>query len=182
VTAKNFNISNVLSFTRILLVIPFYIYLVNEKDLIAISIGIVAVLTDFVDGWAARKYQLETELGKILDPIGDKLLLSGAVIALIIRGDIPFWFFVIVFSRDIIILIAGTYLKSKIGKVNQSNIWGKIAFAVTAVVVLGVIADFGIFIEYGFYVATFFLIISFISYFFVFIDQLKKIRSEKKPD
>lgn len=170
---KNLNISNFLSFLRILLVAPFFILLLNENDFWAIIVGIMAVITDFIDGWAARKFNMITDLGRILDPVGDKLLLAAAIIALLIRGDIPLWFFILAFSRDLVILLFGLYLKNKSGEITESNIWGKIAFALTSVVILGVIAELPYFYEYGFIISAILLVISSISYFIKFIKFQK---------
>lgn len=173
-TKRDLNISNILSFLRLILAIPFFIFLINREDFIAVLIGIIAVVTDFIDGWLARKLDISTDLGRMLDPLGDKILLAAAVIALLIRGDIPIWFFVIVFTRDILILLGGLYLKKKSGNITESNIWGKIAFAFTAVVILGIIADISYFFDYGFYISALFLIISFISYIVKFIKYLQR--------
>ena len=170
---RDLNISNIISLARIILVIPFFLLLINRQDVSALIVGIIAAISDFFDGWFARKFGLITELGKTIDPIGDKLLMAAGAVALFVRGDMPLWFFIFVFARDIVILLGGFYMKRSTGRVVQSNIFGKVAFAVTAVVILGVIANVPHFIDYGYYIAALFLILSSISYARFLINFIK---------
>ena len=88
-------IPNLLSIIRIALVYPILnnIYLGNFK--ISIAIFLVASLTDALDGFLARKMEWQTDLGQILDPVADKLLLSGTVFILWLNEYIPFYIFVL---------------------------------------------------------------------------------------
>ena len=67
----------------------------------------LAGVTDGLDGWIAKKYQFESALGAMLDPIADKLLLVSTYTMLAVLGDIPFWLLVLVIFRDL--LIVGGY-------------------------------------------------------------------------
>jgi len=62
---------------------------------------IVAIATDGVDGWIARKYEIVTDLGKLLDPIADKVLTGFAFIGLSILGELPWWITIVVLIREI---------------------------------------------------------------------------------
>jgi len=97
-------IPNLLSIVRIALVYPILnnIYLGNFK--VSVIFFLVASLTDALDGFLARKMHWQTELGQILDPVADKLLLSGTVFILWLNSFIPFYIFIIFISRDIAIL------------------------------------------------------------------------------
>ena len=97
-------IPNLLSIIRIALVYPILnnIYLGNFK--ISIVFFLVASLTDALDGFLARKMNWQTELGQILDPVADKLLLSGTIFILWLNNFIPFYIFIIFISRDVAIL------------------------------------------------------------------------------
>jgi len=97
-------IPNLLSISRIGLVYPILnnIYLGNFK--ISIIFFLVASLTDALDGFLARKMNWQTDLGQILDPVADKLLLSGTIFILWLNNFIPFYIFIIFISRDIVIL------------------------------------------------------------------------------
>ncbi len=115
------NLATRISIARILL-IPFFIgsivYYKNEGSLISylpFAIFLAAVLTDAVDGFIARRFNQKTELGTIIDPIADKLLLISAFICLSLSKSIPEnlrlppWLPILVISRDIIIVL-GTVL------------------------------------------------------------------------
>ena len=98
-------IPNLLTIIRIALVYPILnnIYLGNFE--ISIIYFIVASVTDGLDGFIARKMNWQTELGTLLDPVADKILLSGSIFILWLNQYIPFYIFVIFFSRDVAILI-----------------------------------------------------------------------------
>ena len=98
-------IPNLLTIVRIALVYPILnnIYLGNFE--ISIIYFVVASLTDGLDGFIARKMNWQTELGTLLDPVADKILLSGSIFILWLNQYIPFYIFVIFFSRDVAILL-----------------------------------------------------------------------------
>ena len=73
--------------------------------IISIIYFVIASVTDALDGFLARKMDWLTQLGKILDPVADKLLLSGTIFILWLNEYIPFYIFIIFISRDIAILI-----------------------------------------------------------------------------
>ena len=96
---------NLLTLVRIALVYPILnnIYLGNFE--ISIIYFVVASITDGLDGFIARKMNWQTELGTLLDPVADKILLSGSIFILWLNQYIPFYIFVIFFSRDVAILL-----------------------------------------------------------------------------
>ena len=98
-------IPNLLSLVRIGLIYPILnnIYLGNFK--ISIIFFLIAAITDGLDGFLARKMSWQTSLGKMLDPIADKLLLSGTIFILWLNQFIPFYIFIIFISRDVAILL-----------------------------------------------------------------------------
>lgn len=106
------NLPNLLTLLRIILVPVFITFLWYNMPLFALITFAIAGLTDAVDGYLARKYNQETQLGKILDPIADKTLLVSAFV-FIFNSDLfikfPFWFILLAISRDIYIL-AGSFL------------------------------------------------------------------------
>ena len=98
-------IPNLLSIARIGLIYPILnnIYLGNFE--ISIIFFLVAAITDGLDGFLARKMSWQTSLGKMLDPVADKLLLSGTIFILWVNQFIPFYIFIIFISRDVAILL-----------------------------------------------------------------------------
>lgn len=123
-------IPNLLSIIRIGLVYPILnnIYLSNFQ--ISIVFFIIAAITDALDGFLARKMHWQTYLGTLLDPIADKLLLSGTIFILWLNQLIPFYIFIIFISRDVAILFGAaiqmtlnesdTPLPNLLGKITTS--------------------------------------------------------------
>jgi len=100
------NIPNLLSFLRIALVPVFLWLLLNEMFLSAIFVLMVAGVTDFLDGYIARKLNQMTKLGKVLDPVADRLYIFATLLALSVTGNIPWWLAALVISRDALMLIS----------------------------------------------------------------------------
>src|SRR5512139_694870 len=102
-SSKIFNVSNSLSFLRLLLVIPAWIAFNNfdqTSRYIVAGIGIFAAITDILDGYLARKLNQITEFGKIIDPLADKVLVIFVVFNLFLIGDIPEYYFYLILARD----------------------------------------------------------------------------------
>jgi CDP-diacylglycerol--glycerol-3-phosphate 3-phosphatidyltransferase len=103
------NLPNRLSFIRILLVPLLVVVLLGGKsltrwnDIIALVVFILAAITDWLDGYIARNSQQITTLGKFLDPIADKILISAAFISLVEIQRIPAWIVVIIVGREIMV-------------------------------------------------------------------------------
>lgn len=132
---KLWTISNLLSLSRIILMIPAAYFLVTPLQFhreIAVLIILVAVLTDALDGYFARKLNQISEVGKIIDPLADKIGVGIVVVLLTVSGDIPLWFAVVVLMRDIIIFFAGLFLKAKTNIILPSTMSGKIAVSFLA--------------------------------------------------
>ncbi len=121
-------ISNLLSCTRIVLAIPIFLLLLHgtlQSRLSAVLIMLVAVVTDFLDGYIARRRNEVTALGKILDPLADKIGVGVVAFALSIMQYLPIWFFLLVLFRDAVILAGGVWLIRTRNIVPQSNWIGK---------------------------------------------------------
>ena len=100
------NIPNFLSALRIALVPIFLWFLLEQMFLSAITVLAVAGLTDFLDGYLARKLNQTTKLGKLLDPVADRLYIFSTLLALSVTGHIPWWLATVVIARDFLILLS----------------------------------------------------------------------------
>ena len=133
-------IPNLLSIIRIALVYPILnnIYLGNFK--ISVIFFLVASLTDALDGFLARKMHWQTDLGQILDPVADKLLLSGTIFILWLNNYIPFYIFIIFISRDAAILIGAAIQMSIIESDTPApNLLGKLTTSLQIIYILSLI-------------------------------------------
>ncbi len=121
-----FYVSNILSVFR-LGTVPFIFYFIYRAQWIsAIVCGGVAVITDLLDGFFARRLKQHSELGYILDPVADKLAISAGIFALVLsESEFPHWAFGIIITRDILIVLGNAVLAYKAKMITRSNLWGK---------------------------------------------------------
>lgn len=104
---SNWNVPNLITVVRILLA-PVFIWMLlsanGDSDPLrwfAAGLFIIAIATDGIDGMIARRHNLVTDLGKILDPIADKILTGGALVGLSIIGELPWWVTIVILVREI---------------------------------------------------------------------------------
>ncbi len=101
------NIPNILSIIRICLVFVFVALFFNDKVIAALIVFLIAGATDIIDGYLARKYDWITGLGKILDPVADKLMQCTVLVCLYIGEYIPLWFVIPFFLKELCTLLMG---------------------------------------------------------------------------
>ena len=106
-------IPNAISALRIVLIIVFAVLLIAHEDGWAIATLALAGISDFLDGYLARRWNQVTKLGRILDPTADRMLTIAVVFGLGIRGIIPWWLVGVLFTRDIVVGIALLYGRSR---------------------------------------------------------------------
>lgn len=107
------NVPNVLTMLRIVMVFIFAALFINGYYVAAGVVFLLAALTDLVDGYIARKYNLITNFGKLMDPLADKLLLIVALICLTSKGFLPGFIMVFVLVKELIMVIGGLLLYKK---------------------------------------------------------------------
>ncbi|HLB01148.1 MAG TPA: CDP-alcohol phosphatidyltransferase family protein [Bacteroidota bacterium] len=137
-------LSNALSLLRILLAIPItFSLLLDTPDgrAVAIVLILAAGITDFLDGYVAREKGEITEMGKILDPVADKIAVGAVALVLALQGRVPVWFLAAILVRDGLILAGGYYLSRKTSLVLQSNMLGKWTAGALALTLLAAIFD-----------------------------------------
>ena len=136
--------SNLISVSRMLLVIPtaYFLSQMNEVEsyrIIVILFFVGAYITDLLDGFIARKLNQITEMGKIIDPLADKVFVMMIVLQLFWMEEIPAYYFWIIILRDVFIFLGGIYVSKIIGKVLPSNLLGKITVASIAAFLVGIV-------------------------------------------
>jgi cardiolipin synthase len=136
-------IPNLFSFARLALA-PYVFALLWRRDYrLALVLFGVAGLTDWLDGLFARRFATTSRLGAVLDPVADKVLLSGSFLVLALTGAIETWVAVLVIGRDLLILLfaAGAFLFSKTRRDFPPSAWGKASTVVQVAFVLAVVAQ-----------------------------------------
>lgn len=120
------NLANLLTTARIAIT-PFVILaILNGSFHLALVLLAVAAITDFFDGAVARRFSLRTRLGAYLDPIADKLLLSGVFLALGATRIVPWWLVILIFARDLFLLLSSVIaLAFTKFRDFRPSVWGK---------------------------------------------------------
>lgn len=108
--------------------------------LATIALFILSALTDVLDGWLARKRNEISDLGKILDPLADKVYVGVVVVVMLMQEMLPLWFVLVVLGRDLLILVGGILFERRTGVVLPSNYPGKIAVLVLSATLLAIVA------------------------------------------
>jgi cardiolipin synthase (CMP-forming) len=113
-TDRVLTIPNVISFLRIAL-IPVFVVLIVDPDTTraGLVVFVAVVATDWVDGALARATGQVSDLGKVLDPVADRLAIAAGLIALVVADAFPLWAALLILVRDATVLIAGLVLLSK---------------------------------------------------------------------
>ena len=110
VSSKVITLPNLLSMLRLALVPVFLVVLVQGEDAWALLVLAVASLTDFLDGYLARRFGQITRLGQLLDPAADRLYIFAALLGLAWRDLVPWWIVLIIVGRDVFLLGLGVIL------------------------------------------------------------------------
>jgi cardiolipin synthase len=171
-------ISNVLSLSRIFLAIPIYIYISKSETGLLLLFILVAVVTDFLDGFFARKFNAITELGKILDPFADKVCTTAGFIALTIFQGFPLWLTVVIILRDIFILLGSLLIFRKAKIISPSNVPGKITVFFISILALIQILHWNDFFWPVTILVLLSIVISAYNYSLVFLKNVKIKKDE----
>lgn len=169
------NIPNILTAIRLLLIPVFGYYLYYEQYVIAVTLFILGGITDVLDGYIARKYNMITSFGKVADPIADKLMQVTALVLLTIQNVIPIVILIIVVAKEAFMIVGGILLYKKDNFVVSANWYGKLA---TVVFYLAIVLS--IFkVPYSI-VFVYFAVLVTLFAFFMYSISYRKIRNEKK--
>ena len=145
------NTPNKLTVAR-MIIVPFLVVFLltgwggDANRYISLALFVVASVTDWFDGYLARKNNLVTNFGKFMDPLADKLLVCSAMICMIELNRLPAWFVIIIIGREFI--ISGFRLiAAENGIVIAANYWGKFKTASQMIMIILLILHFdGIFV------------------------------------
>lgn len=122
------NLPNKLTIFRVLMIPLFVAFMllpqIPGNRYIALALYAIACISDALDGYIARKYNLVTDFGKFMDPLADKLLVSSALVCFVEQGLMPSWIALVIIAREFIINGIRLVAASK-GIVIAASIWGK---------------------------------------------------------
>lgn len=193
------HIPNILTILRFFL-IPFIIkYLMEDEFIIAFAIITLSGLTDVLDGCIARKFNFITNFGKLIDPLADKVTQILILVTLALKDIIPFWFLIIVISKELILIVGASFLYGK-ELVVSSRWYGKMATVLFYIAIIcslfikqfDISFDFSMIIYYLALIATIFSLVMYIKAFYLqgylkkenlkIMDNPNDIKTQNKKD
>ncbi len=184
-----FTIPNLMTFIRILLITPFVQFFLNEDFKSAAIVLIISGLTDCFDGYIARKFNQVTELGKVLDPIADKLTLLAITICFAVYIPIMTPFMIVLGLKDLLMLIAGITMIKKGVAPPAAKWYGKIGtilfyFSTILIVFLKAFFDyFSIALTCVLMSVTVaFMLFAFIKYSQIYRSIMKELKEENSEE
>jgi len=116
------NIPNTITILRILLVPVLVYFLLHGEYRAAILVLVVAGISDALDGFIARRFDIRTYLGSVLDPLADKILIIATVLTLALQGLLPSWLTIVIVIRDLIIVIGAIAYYLRAGRIEMAPI------------------------------------------------------------
>lgn len=173
------NIPNILTIFRIFL-IPFFIFLffsgAENSMIYAFIVFFIAGITDILDGFLARKLNMVSDVGKVLDPLADKMMLISVLICLASIDLVPIWLLILVMIKELTMVYGGVYLYfHQTNIIIPANKYGKFAtiafYLAIAFVLLGI--D-NLFARSFLYLALLLTAIAFFKYLKIALDEKAK--------
>ncbi len=167
-SSRIITVPNLLTIVRMALIPVFVSLLFYQKFLLALAVFIIAGITDGLDGLLARRFHQQSPLGRILDPIADKMMLVTSFVVLSMRGvyptplpkhlPIPFWVTITVISRDVFILVGAAAINMVSGfRAFRPSLPGKVSTVVQILAVAVVILAAQTRVGTGYYLPTVYL-------------------------
>ena len=140
-------VPNMLSVLRIILIVPFVIFFLNKNYIAAAAMIILSGISDALDGFIARRFNQITEIGKMLDPLADKLTLIAIMICILILFPIVMPVVIVLILKDLVMMIGATHLLKKDIKPPAAKWYGKLStimfyFSVSLIVFLKAVYDY----------------------------------------
>jgi len=170
-------LANMISLLRAFMAIPIIIYLQNENWTIAFVLIILAILSDTLDGYFARRAHEVTHFGKWLDPIADFVVILAVTSYLVMEGIFPAWFYWFYLGRYVAIALSAIYYLNSTNFVLQSNWYGKWSAGITTFsIILHIfpIAQLSWLPQFTLYIATGLLTFSYLKYVRTFYQASKQ--------
>lgn len=182
---------NTITIARIFAMIPLVWYMLEKNYEYALYIALAAGFSDMLDGFLARRFGWEGRLGRILDPIADKLMMLCSYLLFAVQGLIPNWLLIVVLVRDISIITGGVFYHYAILKVDRESpsLLSKFNTVLQILLIVVILSHYSIyqfnetFIDVLIYLVTFFTVASGLHYVYYWfnkaVDENKKLQQGK---
>ena len=168
------NEPNILSVIRLCLVPVFLIVFFEYDKKYALAVYVIASITDVLDGFLARKLNAQSNVGRILDPLGDKLMAIAVISCLTVSGILPLWVLLFFLVKDALMILGGVIIHKHYGmEMPSSNFLGKAASAILFIVCSLMMIFPGRIGEEAIMIAVAVAAAAFVSYLFTFRNVTK---------
>lgn len=176
------HIPNIITCIRLCLIPVFCYFLWNNNDLVAGIVFIIAALSDVVDGYLARKLNAISNFGKLADPFADKIMQISAIILLFLLGRLKVWIMIVLFAKDLILMLGGLLYKLIYNITVSSRWFGKIsALTLNVIIAASILFSLGTGTTNILMVIAMCLqIASLVAYTVLSLINLSKIKNNKK--
>ena len=179
-TTRYFTLANIISMLRIVLTIPAVWLFATDKWEWGLVILGICVISDWLDGFIARKTHEVSDFGKFIDPVADKVVAAGMIVLMVIRMDFPLWFLIVLTVRDASIFIMKRIFYNRYKIVNGANIAGKLFILFLTIAGVLWLLEFylgvNLYAIYVLYISTLLMLISWVVYG---VQSAKLFRSKK---
>jgi len=179
-TKRYFTAANIISMARIVLTIPAVWLFATDQWVWGLIILGICVISDWLDGFVARKTHEVSDFGKFIDPVADKVVAAGMIVLMIIRMDFPLWFLILLTVRDGSIYIIKRIFYKRTGIVTGANIFGKLFILVLTIAGVLWLFEFYLGVNlYAVYVLYFDTLLMLVSWFIYIQQSVKMFRAKK---
>ena len=168
-------ISNIITFSRLVL-LPFIVYfMLSGQRVAAFVLMLICLLSDGLDGYLARKLHQESQLGKFLDPLCDKVFLAVVLLTLLYMKAVPLWLVLLIVLRDFLILLGSFILMRSKAVVEPSNTYGKITGFIFGVLILAFTIGWNVVGNITMYLSIPVMTIAFVTYAINYVKIMKGV-------
>lgn len=180
-TTRYFTLANMISMLRIVLTVPAVWLFATDKWEWGLVILGICVISDWLDGFVARKTHEVSDFGKMIDPVADKVVAAGMILLMIIRMDFPLWFLIILAVRDGSVFLSKRIFYNRYGIVTGANIAGKMFILVLTVAGVFWLLEFYLGINlYAIYILYFDVALMLVSWVAYIVQAVKMFRAKKE--
>ena len=142
------NLPNLLILFRIFLIPVFLVFFLNNFRVVALVVFLIAAVSDFFDGYLARRWKTVSNFGKLMDPLADKMLVSAALVALVYVQELAAWAVIVIICREFWVTSLRMLALEQGGGVTGASTLGKIKTTLQMAMIIAYIGN-STFIEFG---------------------------------
>jgi CDP-diacylglycerol--glycerol-3-phosphate 3-phosphatidyltransferase len=175
-------VPNLLSLFRLFLIIPIIICLSHEEKIAALLLMVLGVATDSLDGYIARRWNQCSDIGRIADPVIDKISVLSVVLYMIMTPGkyyFPLWYFLFLLCRELLFMVSGLFLLRKNSMVIEARKPGKRSAFANSIVVILFMLNLKPYSQIVLYIALVWTVYSTYDYFKLYFPDLKQTRSKE---